>query len=96
MTVYRTGNHHGITIVTEGDGTRCGRPDHDCQRGHLAAVVVNGDQALADRICALLNADAAYPHRCPACGNRFRTRDAAASCDLDHRAHANRTGGRNP
>lgn len=54
---YRAGNHHGITIVREGDGARCGRPDHDCARGHLVAVVVNGGQELAERICQLLNAD---------------------------------------
>jgi len=53
---YRTGNHHGITIVREGDGARCGREDHDCNRGHLVAVVVDGGQELAERICALLNA----------------------------------------
>jgi len=55
MTTYRTGTHHGVTIVREGDGARCGRADHDCERGHLVAVVVDGDQALAERICALLN-----------------------------------------
>lgn len=52
---YRPGNHHGVTIVNETDTTPCGRPGHDCARGHLVAVVVNGDQALAERICELLN-----------------------------------------
>jgi hypothetical protein len=47
VTTYRTGNHWGITIVREGD---------DEQDAQLVAVVVNGDQALAERICALLNA----------------------------------------
>jgi hypothetical protein len=45
---YRTGNHWGVTIVREGDQPA------DAQ---LVAVVVNGDQALAERICTLLNAD---------------------------------------
>jgi hypothetical protein len=55
MSTYRTGGHHGVTIVREGDGSRCGRPEHDCDRGHLIAVVVDGGQELAERICALLN-----------------------------------------
>jgi hypothetical protein len=55
MSVYRTGNHHGVTIVREGDGSRCGRPGHDCDRGHLVAVVVDGGEELAEQICALLN-----------------------------------------
>lgn len=54
---YRAGNHHGVTIVNEADTTPCGRDGHDCARGHLAAVVVNGDWELAERICALLNGD---------------------------------------
>jgi hypothetical protein len=41
---YRTGNHWGVTVVDE-------QPDG----AQLVAVVVNGDQALAERICALLN-----------------------------------------
>lgn len=50
MTTYRTGNHWGVTIVREQpiDGMTA----VDAQ---LVAVVVNGDQALAERICALLN-----------------------------------------
>ena len=68
MTTYRVGNHHGVTIISEGNGARCGRPDHDCERGHLAAVVIDGgsegDQALAERICALLNADETAPAPC--------------------------------
>jgi hypothetical protein len=62
VTTYRTGTHHGITICAENDGARCGRPDHDCARGHLVAVVVEGADGLdavefAERICALLNGD---------------------------------------
>lgn len=54
MSTYRTGNHWGVTIVHEGvplgeNGATVG--------DQLVAVVVNGDQALAERICALLNAD---------------------------------------
>lgn len=52
---YRAGNHHGVTIVNEADTTPCGRPGHDCARGHLVAVIVNGDWDLAERIAALLN-----------------------------------------
>lgn len=55
MTTYRAGTHHGVTICREGDGHRCDLDGHDCERGHLVAVVVNGDRALAERICALLN-----------------------------------------
>jgi hypothetical protein len=57
---YRTGNHWGVTIVRDIDSTEpCGHsgpedPGHDlCAQ--LVAVVVNGDQTLAERICALLN-----------------------------------------
>lgn len=55
MTTYRTGTHHGVTINRESDGHQCEHPDHDCARGHLVAVVVNDDWALAERICTLLN-----------------------------------------
>lgn len=63
MTTYRTGTHHGVTICAEDDGARCGRPGHDCARGHLAAVVVEGAgdltaEQLAERICVLLNGEA--------------------------------------
>ena len=51
---YRTGNHWGVTIVREGERTPEG---HITGADQLVAVVVNGDQALAERICALLNAD---------------------------------------
>jgi hypothetical protein len=70
VTTYRTGNHHGTTIVAENDGARCGRPGHDCARGHLVAVVVDGGVELAERICALLNADAEWA--CFPCGYRNR------------------------
>lgn len=83
MSVFRTGNHWGVTIVREGERARlfgddahgaggrprfpdnCGWPAEQCI-GHasadraddeLVAVVVNGDRDLAERICALLNAD---------------------------------------
>lgn len=68
---YRVGNHWGVTIVREGDEPRecdghCSGnwTDADCswhgtskrrEGGQLVAVVVNGDQALAERICQLLN-----------------------------------------
>lgn len=55
MSTYRTGNHWGITIVREGDIPCPGVPP----QAELVAVVVNGDQELAERICTLLNADAA-------------------------------------
>jgi hypothetical protein len=51
MTTYRTGNHWGVTIVAE---TELGPAAVDAQ---LVAVIVNGDQALAEQICELLNAD---------------------------------------
>jgi hypothetical protein len=63
---YRTGNHWGVTIVREaqqapnGSHWHGGGPCEECPRqAELVAVVVNGDQALAERICALLNAEAA-------------------------------------
>lgn len=53
MAEYRTGHHWGVTIVREArqptDGTI------KLARDQLVAVVVNGDQTLAERICALLN-----------------------------------------
>lgn len=64
MAEYRAGDHHGVTVVLEGDGYRCDRVGHDCARGHLVAVVVNGDTALAERICALLNREAAFTREC--------------------------------
>ncbi len=54
---YRTGNH-GVTIVREGDRTPEG---HITGAAALVAVVVNGDQALAERIAWLLT------HTCPTC-----------------------------
>jgi hypothetical protein len=50
---YRTGNHWGVTIVREGELGGIG--DNWRTDAQLVAVVVNGDQALAERICALLN-----------------------------------------
>lgn len=52
MTTYRTGNHWGVTIVREAPASHS-----IIEPAQLIAVVVNGDQALAERICALLNAD---------------------------------------
>lgn len=52
MSTYRTGNHWGVTIVREGDIPCPGVPP----QAQLVAVVVNGDQELAERICTLLNA----------------------------------------
>lgn len=54
MATYRTGNHWGVTIVREGAFPE---GEHDPASDQLVAVVVNGDQALAERICALLNGD---------------------------------------
>jgi hypothetical protein len=61
---YRTGNHWGVTIVREAQpGPEQGHwheggPCEECPReAELVAVVVNGDQDLAARIAALLNAD---------------------------------------
>jgi len=70
MSTYRTGNHWGVTIVCEGDrptaaelgdcafccigGTGC--PIHPAPNAELVAVVVNGDQELAEDICYRLNA----------------------------------------
>jgi hypothetical protein len=69
VSTYRTGNHWGVTIVREGyadhdwepfnvgetlcnhAGCRLGKTEH----AQLVAVVVNGNTALAERICALLN-----------------------------------------
>lgn len=48
---YRTGNHWGITIVRESMVPNDNYGEHD----ELVAVVVNGDKALAERICTLLN-----------------------------------------
>lgn len=51
MATYRTGNHWGVTIVRE-------TPQHyGGFHAELAAVVVDGNAELAERICALLNAD---------------------------------------
>lgn len=72
MITYRAGAHHGVTIVREGDGGRCGRPDHDCTRGHLVAVVVDGGEELAERIVQALNREERIlrrsPSDCPRCG----------------------------
>lgn len=76
MSTYRTGNHHGVTIVDENPNARCGRPGHDCARGHLVAVVVDGGEELAERICALLNGAQALADSdgfCPGHGTPDRT-----------------------
>ena len=69
MSTYRAGTHHGVTICREGDGHHCGRPEHDCERGHLVAVIVNDDWELAERICGLLNGDEVV--YCPTCDLRM-------------------------
>jgi hypothetical protein len=58
---YRTGNHWGVTIVRETpiDGMTA-------VNAELVAVVVNGDQALAERICALLNGNCGEVYAGPA------------------------------
>lgn len=53
MTTYRTGRHWGVTIVATADAPWPAGMEHPDDQ--LVAVVVNGDQALAERICALLN-----------------------------------------
>ncbi len=67
MTMYRTGRHWGVTIVREGErpaelddcafcvASSTGCLIHKPVEAELVAVVVNGDQALAERICTLLN-----------------------------------------
>ena len=62
MTSYRTGNHWGVTIVRQGDTFKQGRMEPDGpalpprrEGDQLVAVVVNGDEALAECICQLLN-----------------------------------------
>lgn len=77
VTTYRVGNHHGVTIVREDDGHTCARPDHDCERGHLVAVITNDNWELAERICALLNAY--MPSAC--------TRVGQHNCDGEWRNH---------
>lgn len=56
MSVYRTGNHWGVTIVREYDHLDVPGVDGVLPRSELVAVVTNGDAGLAERICALLNA----------------------------------------
>jgi hypothetical protein len=53
MPEYRTGNHWGVTIVRQSLVPDDNYGEHD----ELVAVVVNGDRALAERICALLNGE---------------------------------------
>ncbi len=75
VTMYRTGRHWGVTIVREGEAghdwlpvdvghAQCPVPGcvaPKARHHQLVAVVVNGDQALAERICELLNAEAFDP-----------------------------------
>lgn len=74
---YRTGNHWGVTIVREGQAGHAWRQFNvgntvcaeagcrlaEAEHAQLVAVVVNGDQALAERICALLNGEQAIAPR---------------------------------
>lgn len=53
---YRVGNHHGVTIIDANPNSRCLDEHHDCARGHLVAVVVDGGQLFAEHICDRLNA----------------------------------------
>lgn len=71
---YRTGNHWGVTIVREAtpppgpDHWHEGPPCDECPRdAELVAVIVNGDQALAKRICELLNGEPAEPAAADSC-----------------------------
>ncbi|GGN40471.1 hypothetical protein FHR83_007030 [Actinoplanes campanulatus] len=71
---YRTGNHWGVTIVREGERTPEG---HITGAAELVAVVVNGDQALAERICALLNGDGCTRVGLHDCAGAWRNHDLA-------------------
>lgn len=85
MTEYRVGNPWGVTIVREASPA-----DHPCDdtehTAQLVAVVVNGDTALAERICALLNGERAEPKPttcgCPATYERARVERHTAECGL--------------
>lgn len=58
MATYRTGRSWGVTIVREGHTDRDPAADSSITTpDQLVAVVVDGDQALAERICRVLNAD---------------------------------------
>jgi hypothetical protein len=66
VSTYRVGSHWGVTIIREGTlptDASCYRRDDD----QLVAVVVNGDRELAERICALLNAEQAGVFGCDHC-----------------------------
>jgi hypothetical protein len=76
---YRTGNHWGVTIVRQGvplgeNGATVG--------DQLVAVVVNGDQALAERICALLNREESFKRERLGV---WPTREPADSCTCEYR-----------
>lgn len=69
---YRVGRHWGVTIVREGapeDACHVPGGCFSCRTGRtggephdqLVAVITNGDTALAERICALLNRAEAGP-----------------------------------
>lgn len=93
MTTYRTGRHHGVTIVREAGPRPCDEAGQhyycfalgenaEHATDQLVAVVVNGDQALAERIVALLNGD----ERMRAVTSeldRYRAADPEA-CTCDH------------
>lgn len=69
MTTYRVGNHHGVTIVREGDGHRCDLDGHDCARGHLVGVMLTAEDAAL--VVEALNGTPASQAaaRCAKCGN---------------------------
>jgi hypothetical protein len=90
VTTYRTGNHWGVTIVAEPDTDTaycCDRGDHPGHTGaRLVAVVTNGDRALAERICALLNGETAVVTALDrrASGLRTAYRDRATDYSIDY------------
>lgn len=64
MSEYRTGGHWGRTIIRVGTQ----RPDADGRRADDQLVGLMDDPALAERICALLNADQMPYFVCARCG----------------------------
>jgi hypothetical protein len=80
MSTYRTGGHRGVvTIVREGEsGATYGEPGGDPEPAQPVAVVVNGDQELAELICALLNE---APDPCP---HGWPGGERCGPCSFDH------------
>ena len=96
MTTYRTGNHWGVTIVRENDLSidtgHAPRP----VAAELVAVVTNGDTALAERICALLNGQPPVhmspDHNLFRCQHPDCQRDAELAALADSASSGDRTG----